>query len=134
MSLRLVRLACILTGAAIFVAAATMIPSDILFLKNADVAEGTVVEIKTSNGNVSYRPIVSFQTEEGQLVEAEHSVNASPKKAIPQIGEKVQVYYQPGNPENIKLINLRVDLIYLASGVLLVTLFFYLGRIIKLFR
>lgn len=134
MNLRSIHLICLLTGIAVTVTALIILPSDLLFLNSATKAEGTVIQLQTSAGNTDYRPVVDFSTEEGQKIKTVSQFNASPKQSLPQVGEKVQVYYQPDNPEEARLINLHVDLLYLGLGLLTTVVFFYLGSVVRLVK
>ncbi|MBF7090052.1 DUF3592 domain-containing protein [Flavobacterium sp. ALJ2] len=68
------------------------------FLKNAEVAQGTVVELisEKSNNSITYWPVVSFTTKAGNEVEFKSSVGSNPPSH--NRGERVEVLYDDKFP------------------------------------
>jgi hypothetical protein len=68
------------------------------FLKNAEVAQGTVVKLilSQSNNSMTYRPVISFTTKGGEEVEFTSSVGSNPPSH--NEGERVEVLYDTKFP------------------------------------
>lgn len=68
------------------------------FFKKAEVVQGTVTELlrSRSDKSIMYRPVVEFETKSGKKAEFTSSVASNP--ASYNVGEKVEVLYDPVNP------------------------------------
>ena len=73
------------------------------FLSTAIATDGVVVELVRSRSSDStiYRPVVEFQTPNGELVEFTSSSGSNPPSYSQ--GEAVKVLYQEGSPEQAKI-------------------------------
>jgi hypothetical protein len=98
------------------------------FLREASVAQGTVVDLRRSTSHDSrsfYHPVVQFNAADGTAVEFVSSAGSDPPSYAK--GETVKVFYQPTNP-NGAMINGTFSL---WGGSLIVgglgTLFFLIG-------
>ncbi|WP_215398526.1 DUF3592 domain-containing protein [Rheinheimera oceanensis] len=73
------------------------------FLKEAAVADGMVVELlaSRSDNSITYRPVVQFMSEQGQLIEFVSATGSNP--ASYSQGEQVEVLYLPTRPSDAKI-------------------------------
>lgn len=73
------------------------------FLQSAVTTNGTVTEVvrSRSNNSTTYRPVVKFKTESGQLIEFTSSTGSSP--ASYARGEVVEVLYEADAPSKAKI-------------------------------
>ena len=74
------------------------------FLARAVPAEGVVVDFRTSRGSeggTTYRPVVSFQTHEGEAHQFTDAVSTNPPGF--SIGDPVPIAYDPANPGRAKI-------------------------------
>src|SRR5260221_235404 len=73
------------------------------FLAGAETATGTVTrsQVDSSGNAIEFCPIVEFTTQAGQHVNFENDICESHPGQV-QIGQKVQVYYDPQNPKNVQ--------------------------------
>jgi hypothetical protein len=74
------------------------------FVSAASVAQGTVAElVRSQSGSDSptYRPVVRFIAANGQAVEFTSSAGSNPPSH--SRGEKIEVLYQPSDPQNAKI-------------------------------
>lgn len=72
--------------------------------RNGLRADAEVVDLRARGGGEDgpvYYPIVRFRTADGQEVVAQTGGGSSPPPARP--GDRVQVLYQPGNPQTVSL-------------------------------
>lgn len=70
-------------------------------LARADRAAGTVVELRHGGGDSTYRPVVSFQTAQGQAVTFVTSWGTSPPAY--SRGDRVTVLYDAAAPEKAEI-------------------------------
>lgn len=70
-------------------------------LARADRAAGTVVEMRHGGGDSTYRPVVSFQTAQGQAVTFMTSWGTSPPAY--RRGDQVTVLYDAATPEKAEI-------------------------------
>ena len=70
-------------------------------LARADRADGTVVELRRSGGDSTYRPVVSFRTAGGQSVTFVTSWGTSPPAY--RKGDQVTVLYDAAMPEKAEI-------------------------------
>lgn len=70
-------------------------------LARADRAAGTVVELRRSGGDSTYRPVVSFRTAAGQPVTFVTSWGTSPPAYSK--GDQVTVLYDAATPEKAEI-------------------------------
>ncbi|WP_281232747.1 DUF3592 domain-containing protein [Flavobacterium gelatinilyticum] len=73
------------------------------FLKNAETVQGTVVELisKRSDNSITYAPVISFTTKEGNKIEFTSSVSSNPSSY--NVGESVEVLYDPKAPNKANI-------------------------------
>lgn len=73
------------------------------FLKEAVMTDGTVIELlaSRSDNSITYRPVVQFLSEQGQLIEFVSSTGSNP--ASYSQGEQVKVLYLPMQPSDAKI-------------------------------
>jgi hypothetical protein len=73
------------------------------FLAGAETATGTVTrsQVDSSGNAIEFCPVVEFTTRAGQPVAFENDICKSHPGEV-QIGQKVQVYYDPQNPKNVQ--------------------------------
>ncbi len=92
-------------GIILLAAAGVTFLSNLYFVDHAELAKGTVTNISTSidpdDESTSYCPVVEFTTKAGQVVSYDSNVCSSP--AAYAVGDKVDVYYDPQNPQNARL-------------------------------
>ncbi|MEN2487381.1 DUF3592 domain-containing protein [Flavobacterium sp. B11] len=104
------------------------------FLAKAEIVQGTVVELvpKRSKESTTYSPVVSFSTKAGQVITHHSSLSSSPPSY--DVGEKVEVFYDPANPNKAEIKGFAS----LWLGVLILgvvgVVFFLLGSLGILFR
>lgn len=102
------------------------------FLKNADVAQGTVKELHSyrSDNSVMYTPVIVFSTKKGEQIEFTSSVSSSPPSY--HQGEKVKIFYESNDPYNAEINGFAS--LWLAPLILgiLGTVFFLIGFFIFL--
>jgi hypothetical protein len=70
-------------------------------LARADRAAGTVIEMRRSGGDSTYRPVVSFRTAQGQAVTFVASWGTSPPAY--RRGDHVTVLYDAATPEKAEI-------------------------------
>lgn len=92
-----------LLGAALLVGAFLSYQSTVTFLDAALEVRGTVTDLvySRSSDSSSYYPVVQFQDANGQLTEFQSSSGSNP--ASYSVGEKVSVFYTPGEPESARI-------------------------------
>lgn len=90
-------------GLAMLVGAIWSFTSTREFLATAVTTEGVVTEMvrSRSSDSTTYSPVVEFTTESGELIE--HSSTSGSNPPSYDVGEKVTVYYQPGQPHRAKI-------------------------------
>ncbi len=74
------------------------------FVEKSKSTTGTVLNLlqeRDSEGSILYKPFVSFQTENGELIEFASKTSSYP--ASYSIGENVSVLYDPSDPYNAQL-------------------------------
>jgi hypothetical protein len=74
------------------------------FLQHAQVGSGTVIALgrsTSSKGGVTYYPVVSYRTSNGTVEEFSSLVSSNP--AAYDVGEKVEVYYDPNRPQSAEI-------------------------------
>jgi Protein of unknown function (DUF3592) len=74
------------------------------FLASAVAVSGTVVEFQSSSGSEGgtvYKPVVSYQTYEGETRQFVDSIATNPPGF--EVGETVPVAYVPGDPGRAKI-------------------------------
>jgi len=78
------------------------------FIEEATVARGEVIDLVRSSSSSSsgsssytYRPVVTFKDQNGQLVEFVSSSGSNPPSY--SRGEQVDVFYRPEDPQNAKI-------------------------------
>ena len=75
--------------------------SQYLFMKEAHKTTGLVTGFVVPKGKVLKRPIIEYYTSDQQKHTYYHSEGTNPPKY--RKGEKVTVYYNPLNPEDVSL-------------------------------
>lgn len=114
-----------IVGLGLLIWAYSLTSSQITFIQQSKKAPGTVVENYIDSEGEGYFPVVKFRTPDGNIVKFRENVGSSPPKF--QIGQYVDVLYDPSNPENAQ-INAPHEL-WLAPKILGVVgmIFFTLG-------
>mgnify|MGYP006195199277 FL=1 len=92
-----------LVGFAMLAGAFFVYNSTSSFLKDAVTAEGIVVELLVSrtSDSISYRPLVEFTAQNGQVIEFAPSAGSNPARYAE--GEQVEVLYQAARPSDAKI-------------------------------
>ncbi len=67
-----------------------------IFISQASVADGTVVEPRNPQNGVKYRSVIQFTTSSGQNVQYTTGVSSSPPEF--SYDQKVRIYYDPNDP------------------------------------
>ena len=90
------------TGVLLLAAAAVTAFLTYRFIADSERADGTVVDLRESydseDNTTSYYPVVRFETAEGRPVRFESKVSTSD-----DVGDTVEVLYDPDDPEDAKL-------------------------------
>src|SRR4051794_40986733 len=74
------------------------------FLQHAQVGNGIVTALQqstSSKGSVTYYPVVVYRTSNGKEMEFSSSFSSNPPSY--EIGEKVEVYYEPNQPQSAEI-------------------------------
>jgi hypothetical protein len=74
------------------------------FLADAQVGQGTVIDLQrseSSKGGATYYPVVSYTTRDGKVVTFSSGVSTNPPSY--EVGESVEVYYDPQNPNGAEI-------------------------------
>lgn len=74
------------------------------FIARAATAEGTVVDLARSSGSKggsTWRPVVRFETPDGEAVQFTSSMGSNPPSH--QVGDRVEVLYLPDAPREAKI-------------------------------
>ena len=91
-----------LVGVAMLGVAGWLYESTRSFVASAATADGTVVDLARSGGSKStWRPVVRFALPDGETVEFTGKVGSNPPSY--QRGERVEVLYPPGAPQDAKI-------------------------------
>jgi CxxC motif-containing protein (DUF1111 family) len=108
----IITLILILIGIGCLAAAYFFYHQETAFIANSQTAQGTVLQnvakntfSKTSQ-SVNYSPKVQFSTADGKNITFISNTSSSPAEF--QVGQTVEVLYNPGNPQNAQ-INSAVD-------------------------
>ncbi|MCP1315815.1 MULTISPECIES: DUF3592 domain-containing protein [unclassified Halomonas] len=101
--IKLMRIVFILVGAALLVLAVSLFQQSRAFHAKADSTEGRVVELveSRSQDSTTYRPVVTFTTDDGTRVQFTSREGSNPPRYAP--GERVEVLFDPDNPRNARL-------------------------------
>jgi hypothetical protein len=70
------------------------------FINSSARATGTVVahvSVKSSGGDTTYAPVITFRTPDGQTIEFKSQTSSSSRS--PAVGQTVEVLYNPRNPQ-----------------------------------
>jgi hypothetical protein len=90
-----------------------------LYLRTAQSASGTVVQLRTMNNDdgVFYAPVFSFVAADGTAYTISSNTGSNPPDF--RIGERVNVLYEKSNPENAKINSVRqLWLIEIVFGIM----------------
>ncbi|WP_415903900.1 DUF3592 domain-containing protein [Neptuniibacter sp. QD48_55] len=92
-----------LIGLGLLILAFVLFTNTKSFLETAVTAEGTVIELRASRSSdsLTYHPVVSFVTNEGQQVTFSSSAGSNPPSYSQ--GEVVEVLYQANSPQDAKI-------------------------------
>ncbi len=73
------------------------------FLQEAILAQGEVIDLQVSRSSdsLTYHPVVSFVERDGRVIEFRSSSGSNPPSY--DIGEQVDVFYLPSNPQDAML-------------------------------
>ncbi|MBT2773619.1 DUF3592 domain-containing protein [Halomonas sp. ISL-60] len=125
-----VKLTSLMVGIALLVGSVFMLLNTRDFLSEAVITQGTVVELVEyrSSDSITYRPVVQFTNESGQLVNFTSSTSSNPPSYTP--GQQVDVLYQPGERSSPRInsffslwgaetILAGIGIVFLLAGVIL---------------
>lgn len=92
-----------LIGLAMLIGAFFLYKNTSTFLASATRTEGTVIELVRSRSSDStvYKPVFNFVDDRGATIEVESSSGSNPPSY--SVGERVDVFYLPGEPQNAKI-------------------------------
>jgi len=103
--LGIIKYAFVVVGLGMVVGAYFIYDYNVSFIESATETEGTVTELVQSrssdNNSYYYKPVVRFNTSDGQIVEFMSSTGSNP--ASYSVGEKVTILYLPSDPQNAKI-------------------------------
>ncbi|HEX8748948.1 MAG TPA: DUF3592 domain-containing protein [Pyrinomonadaceae bacterium] len=74
------------------------------FINSSVRAPGTVIahaQVRSSDGDITYAPVVSFRTQDGRTVEFKSRTSST--AASPPVGQTVEVLYKPHAPEDAEI-------------------------------
>jgi hypothetical protein len=74
------------------------------FINSSARAKGTVIahaQSRSSDGGLTYAPVISFRTPDGQTVEFKSQTSSN--NPSPALGESVEVLYNPRNPQEAEI-------------------------------
>lgn len=88
-----------------------------IFINKAQEVKGTVVEMvyrrkSTKRNGGGYLPVYQFRTIDGKKITAKDSLSSNPPRF--QVGQEIDVLYNPENPHNAR-INNRLNLYFLPA-------------------
>ncbi len=86
------------------------------FMSRAVKVSGTVVQLVSSidsKNNTSYQPVVEYTTTDNQQYSYTSNVKSNP--ATHQVGDKVDVYYDPADPSSVVIAG-ETNSVYLILG------------------
>jgi len=100
------------------------------FLQSSLKSTGTItgLDLKQSSDSSSYYPVVQFRTLENQIINFTSSVGSNP--ASYQVGETVEVNYNPTNPNSAKINDFTSNWLTVLILGLMGTVFSFLGLIL----
>lgn len=103
LAIKLLRILFILVGAGLLALAAVLFQHSRAFEANAVATEGVVVELveSRSDDSITYRPVVTFTTDEGTRVTFTSRAGSNPP--VYSLGDPVEVLFDPDNPQNARL-------------------------------
>lgn len=110
-----------LMGSSFFVVSLFIIIRKKLRMKNWTKTTGLVLDVEVSRGmqqpmgtsrNTLFRPKVRFQTTDGRGIDYEPALSSSWNNY--QIGEQIEVFYNPQNPANVMFGTRTIDWIRLS--------------------
>lgn len=103
------------------------------FLQRAARAEGEVIELRQtrdSDGDLLYRPVIAFVTQNGERVVTEAGSASNPPSH--RVGDRVALYYDPASPDQIRLDSFS-DLWLLPTIFIALSALFGLGGLSAIF-
>lgn len=74
------------------------------FINSSAKAQGTVIahaQVRSSKGDITYAPVISFRTQDGRTVEFKSGTSST--AASPPVGQTVEVLYNPQTPEDAEI-------------------------------
>ncbi|PKM31283.1 MAG: DUF3592 domain-containing protein [Gammaproteobacteria bacterium HGW-Gammaproteobacteria-11] len=92
-----------LLGIALLLGAFFLYQNTQSFLADAATAEGVVTALTPSRStdSVTYRPVVRFATQDGEVIEFTSTAGSNPPSYA--TGEQVEVLYSPANPNSARI-------------------------------
>lgn len=95
-------------GAVLLSMAALIYIRTLLFIRTAQHAKGTVIEMVYRRKNTrsggkggGYLPVYQFKTLDGKKITAKDSLSSNPPRF--QVGQQVDVLYNPNNPHDARI-------------------------------
>ena len=122
-----------LIGVVMVIAAILLSVNEQQFISKATKVSGTVSSLVTSvdsKNNTNYRPVVDFTTVDGKSYSYTSNISSSPSQY--QVGDKVDVYYDPTDPSQV-VIGGATGTVFLLVGGLGVA-FALIGTLTVIFR
>ena len=121
-----------LVGIAMLIGGIFVYRSNQQFLQSSLKSTGTItgLDLKQSSDSSSYYPVVQFRTLENQVINFTSSVGSNP--ASYQVGETVEVNYNPTNPTSAKINDFTSNWLTVLILGLMGALFSFLGAILPL--
>lgn len=123
-----------LVGIAMIIGGIFMYRSNQQFLQSSLKSTGTVtrLDLKQSSDSSSYYPVVQFRTLENQVINFTSSAGSNP--APYQVGETVEVNYNPTNPNSAKINDFMSNWLTVLIFGIMGTLFSYIGVIFPIIK
>lgn len=92
-----------LIGLGMLVTAIVLFMNTKSFLQTAEVAQGTVIELRASRSSdsLTYHPVVSFTTSQGQRITFSSGSGSNPPSYTE--GETLEVFYAAAEPQDAKI-------------------------------
>ena len=75
-----------------------------IFIGKAQKVKGIVIQMvysHSSEGGGGYAPVYQFKTVDGQTIVIQDSLSSNPPRF--QVGQKIEVLYDPGNPQKARI-------------------------------
>ena len=123
-----------LVGIALLIGGFFVYRSNQQFLQSSLKSTGTVtrLDLKQSSDSSSYYPVVQFRTLENQVINFTSSAGSNP--ASYQVGETVEVNYNPTDPTSAKINDFMSNWLTVLILGIMGTLFSFMGAIFPVIK